>query len=172
MKFAVEPLAQCWDEMIALAALHWKETEGYRHGQPFAPKLERYKQYDDMGWYFEGTARDDDGKLVGYCGMYIVPSMHSQCQIAVEDSLFIVPEHRKGRNAIRFIKFLEDECRRRGVVEISITAKNEGVGKILQYLDFSLTAWQYSKQIPTMVRADSPLERQVETVDVPSSSAA
>ena len=171
MKFAIEPLAQCWDEMVALAALHWQETEGYRHGQPFAPSLERYKQYDDMGWYFEGTARDDSGKMVGYCGMYIVPSMHSQCQIAVEDSLFIVPEHRKGRNAIRFIQFLEAECRRRGVVEISITAKNEAVGRLLTHLDFSLTAWQYTKQIPPTVRADSPLLPEVEAVDVQRSAA-
>lgn len=146
MIFAVEPLRQCWDEMVALAAEHWKETEGYRHGQPFAPSFDRYNQYDEGGWYFEATIRDE-GRLVGYCGMYLFPSMHSQQPIATEDSLFILPEYRKGRNAIRFIKFLEDECRKRGAVEVTITAKNAKVAKILEYLGYPQVGTHHSKQL-------------------------
>ncbi len=155
MIFAVEPLTQCWDEMIALAKLHWQETEGYRHGQPFCPSFERFNSYDTKGWYFEATARVC-GKLVGYCGMYIVPSMHSQLMVAAEDSLFIAPEYRKGRNALRFMQFIEAECRKRGVVEIMVTAKTKQVCRLLEHLDFSLISWQYSKQVQS-VRADSPL---------------
>lgn len=144
--FAVEPLSVCWDEMVKLASEHWKETEGYRHGQPFAPSFDRYNEYDKCGWYFEGTIRDD-GVLVGYAGIYLTPSMHSQQVIATEDSLFILPSHRKGRNAIRFIKFLEDECRKRGAVEVNITAKNPAVAKILDYLGFPQVATHHAKQL-------------------------
>lgn len=146
MIFAVEPLSQCWDEMVSLASLHWQETETYRHGQPFAPSFDRYNEYDRMGWYFEGTMREE-GRLVGYAGIYIVPSMHSQQMIANEDSLFIHPDFRKGRNAIRFIKFLEEECRKRGAVEVTITAKNPAVAKILEYLGFPQVATHHSKHL-------------------------
>lgn len=165
--FAVEPLAQCWDEMVALAAHHWQETEGYRHGQPFAPSYERYAEYDRAGWYFEATARVE-GRMVGYCGIYVVPSMHSQQMIATEDAMFIVPEYRRGRNALRFIQFLEQECQRRGVVEVNITSKTEAVKRLLEHLDFPVVAHHHSKQLPSTVRADSPHSKQVsvETVDV------
>lgn len=163
--FAVEPLAKCWDEMVALAAHHWQETEGYRHGQPFAPSFERYDEYDRAGWYFEATMRDQ-GRLVGYCGIYVVPSMHSQQMIATEDALFILPDYRRGRNALRFIQFLEMECRQRGVVEVNITSKNEAVKRLLEHLDFPVVAYHHSKQLST-VRADSPHSAaSVETVDV------
>lgn len=155
--YAVEPLPDCWDEMIALASEHWKETEGYRHSQPFAPDFNRYNQYAAAGWYFEGTVRDD-GVLVGYCGMYLVPSMHSQCQIAVEDSLFLAKSHRSGRTAMRFIQFLEEECRRRGAVEVEVTAKTEPARRLLEFLDFKQVSTHHVKQLSQPVRADSPIQ--------------
>jgi GNAT superfamily N-acetyltransferase len=144
--FAIEPLSVCWDEMVALASKHWQETESYRHGQPFAPSFDRYNQYDQAGWYFEATIRDA-GVLVGYAGIYLIESMHSQQVIATEDSLFIDKPYRKGRTALRFIKFLEDECRKRGAVEVNITAKNPAVAKILAYLGFPQVATHHSKQL-------------------------
>lgn len=158
--FAIEPLVRCWDEMIALAAEHWQETEAYRHDQPFAPSFERYNEYDKLGWYFEGTVREA-GILVGYCGMYLTPSMHSQCLIATEDSLFLRKDHRRGRTALRFIQFLEAECARRGAVEVGITAKTEEARRLLLHLDFAQVATHHSKRIiQSTVRADSPSVRE------------
>ena len=142
--------------MIVLASQHWRETEGYRHNQPFAPSYARYKQYADIGCFLQFTARDE-GRMVGYSGIYIVPSMHTQCVIATEDTWFLLPDYRKGRNAIEFYKFVEAECRSRGAVEIGMTAKlTNSAGRILEYLGYSMTSNQYTKHLTaSSVQADN-----------------
>jgi len=147
MKFAVESLAGCWDECLELARQHWQETEGYRHGQPFNPLLERYLDYERAGMFFMACARDGS-ELAGYAGMYMASSMHSQVTIATEDTFFIARHHRKGSNALRFIKFLEAECIRRGCMEIGFTAKlSNKAYRLLDYLDYTPTAVAYSKTL-------------------------
>jgi hypothetical protein len=180
--FALEPVETSWKEMIELASQHWCETEGYRHNQPFAPSYERYKQYADIGCFFQFTARDE-GRMIGYSGIYIVPSMHTQMTIATEDTWFLLPEYRKGRNAIEFYKFVEAECRSRGVVEIGMTAKlTNSAGRVLEYLGYEFTSKQYSKHLTSVnaqgdnfnqsVRADSaPLNVAGEVCNVRSESA-
>ena len=147
LSYQIEPLSLCWNEMIQLAAAHWQETEGYRHGQPFCPSFERYNQYDQAGWFIMFIARDG-AKMAGYAGMYLTPSMHTQQLIATEDTWFLLPQYRKGRNAIQFYQFVEDECRRRGVVEIGMTAKlTNSAGRILEYLGYEVVSKQYSKHL-------------------------
>lgn len=168
LTFAIEPLKVCWNEIVVLAAEHWKETEGYRHNQPFSPSFERYNQYDQAGWYAQFTARDS-GRMVGYCGMYFVPSMHTQQLLATEDTLFLLPEYRVGRNAIEFHNFIEVECRRRNSVEIGMTAKNEKVARLLDYLGYTRIGTQHSKHLGS---ADSAQPQPVvENSDVQSVAA-
>jgi hypothetical protein len=155
LTFAVEPLAACWNEVMELAAQHYEETEGYHRGQPFAPRFERYEEYDKAGWFFMATARDE-GLLVGNAGFYVTPSMHSQLLIATEDTVFLTPAARKGRNGIRFVQFVEAECVQRGATEIGMTAKfaNKAAGRILEYLKYQPTSMQYTKQCVQETHAD------------------
>lgn len=146
--FQIERVADVWSELLELHRLHWHETETYRHGQPFAPSMERYKEFEDCGWFLLFTARQGH-RLVGNCGMYLCPSMHSQQLIATEDTLFLHPDFRRGRTAIEFIGYVRDECFRRGAVEVTVTAKGDKVGRLLRYLAFQPTAVQYSLAAPT-----------------------
>lgn len=155
MIFAIEPLENCWNEFVELAVDHWAETEGYRHSQPLSPKFDRYSQYAKAGWFLMFTARDD-GELVGYAGMYIVPSMHTQMLIATEDSWFLLPGYRKGWNAVKFYKFIEKECFARGAVEITMTAKlTNTAGRLLLAMGYNEISKQYSKS------ADSAVSNQL-----------
>lgn len=132
---------------MVLAEAHWRETEMYRHGQPFCPSFDRYNSYDKAGWLVQYTARSE-GKLVGYATMYLTPSQHTQLPIATEDTFFLLPDYRQGRNAIRFYQFLEADLWSRGAVEIMMTVKlTNGAGRVLEYLGFTETAKQYTKQI-------------------------
>lgn len=151
MIFAIEKLADCWDEIMVLASAHWCETEGYRHGQKYNPSFDRYNAYDTAGWLFQFTARDN-GVLVGYSTMYLVPSMHTQLLLATEDTLFIAKSHRKGRNAVRFYQYIDTEMKKRGAYEVIVTGKTPVAERILKFLDFQPIAVQYSKQL---VSADS-----------------
>jgi len=153
MIFAIEPLETSWNEMVMLAADHWIETEGYRHNQPFNPKYERYDAYAKIGCFLQFTVRDE-GRMVGFCGMYVVPSMHTQCLIACEDTWFLLPEYRgKGRTIIRFYEFIEAELKKREVVEIGMSVPPNGrAARLLEHLDYLPVKVQYSK---SLVRADS-----------------
>lgn len=146
--FAVEPLENFWNGLIALAAGHWKETMQWQHGrQEFAPEFERYNEYQKCNWLLAMTARDN-GRLVGYAIMYITPSMHTQQRNATEDAIYLLPEYRKGRNALRFFQFVEDECCKRGARQISATAQpGSPAGRILEHMGFTVINHQYSKHL-------------------------
>ncbi len=146
LEFSVESLKDVWNEVMLLAVDHWHETEMYRHGQKFAPSFDRYMQYENAGWLIQCCARDN-GVLVGYATLYICPSMHTQQIIATEDTFFLLPEFRKGRNGVRLVKFAEEECKKRGAVEIMMTAKlTNNAGRLMECLGYQEVAKQYSKQ--------------------------
>lgn len=142
--FGPEPLATAWPELMVLHRAHWLETEAFRHGQPFDPRLERYEAYERAGWFTLYVARDG-ARMIGNLGIYILPSMHTQQLIATEDTLYLIPEYRTGWPVINFIRYVEGECRKRGAVQMSTTAKNDRVGKLMKHLGYVCTDMVYSK---------------------------
>lgn len=148
--FAIEPIGDAWDEWLELAAMHWNETEHYRRNLTMAPDKSRYVHGERIGWFLFFTARDE-GRLVGNCGVWISPSMHTKDLIATEDSWFIHPDYRKGWNAIRFYKFGEAEVRKRGAVSFDVNSKiidgEPSTGRIMEYLGYKRIAVQYSKSL-------------------------
>lgn len=148
--YDIEPLSGCWPEIEAIGRAHWQETmEYYRGKQPYAPSFDRYNSYDKAGWLITFTARDSDtGQMVGYSLMYLVPSMHTQTMIATEDTIFLLPAYRRGRNGLRFHQFIEAELRERGAREIVVTAKpGSAACRLLEHIGFSVINHQYSKHL-------------------------
>lgn len=146
LRFAVERFRDVWEDVDRIGRQHWTETEAYHDGQAYNPDWNRYFSMDDAGWFFVGTARDDAGRMVGYVGVYCMPSMHSQAMIAMEDFFFLEEGHRRGWNAVRFLRFMEQECRKRGAVEIGFTDKR-GKGQILERTGYRMVASHYSKSL-------------------------
>lgn len=148
--YNIEPLSGCWSEIEAIGRAHWQETmEYYRGKQPYAPSYDRYNSYDKAGWLITFTARNSEtGQMVGYSLMYLVPSMHTQTMIATEDTIFLLPEYRRGRNGLRFHQFIEAELRERGAREIVVTAKpGSAACRLLEHIGFSVINHQYSKHL-------------------------
>lgn len=149
LAFAIESVEQCWPDVLALATQHWAGTATYRRHEPFSPSFSRYQSYNRLGYFRLFTARDGE-RLAGYFGIYVTNSMHSQLLMATEDTLFIRPEYRGGRNAIRFIRFVEAHCREWGVHEIIFSCEidNEtGIKGILELLDYRPVIVQFSKHL-------------------------
>lgn len=152
IEFAIEALPPIWPDIMRLALAHWSETEAYRHGQKFNPDAARYFAFneivnDGVPFYTMFTARDE-GRLVGYAGCYITRSMHTQKLLCSEDTYFLLPEYRKGRNAVMFYKFMENFCEQHGVEEMGMTAKKvNSVGRILEYLGFVQESSNYWKPL-------------------------
>ena len=145
--FSVEPVEQVWNEVMVLANQHWAGTQSYRRHEPFNPSFERYQACNQSGYFQLFTVRDA-GRLVGYFGVYITPSMHSQKLMATEDTFFLHPEYRGGRNALRFLKHIEKQLGEWDVHEIMFSCEidNEtGIKGLLEYLEYHPVIVQFSK---------------------------
>jgi len=137
--FAVESIADCWEEWRNLAASHW---EG-----PFNPDAVRYKRNSETGWFILCTGRDH-GKMVAYCGLYVMPSMHTQELRATEDFVYIAPDYRKGRNAALFYRFCESAARKAGAKEVFLMVSPDSVAeKYLAGTGYTKTKVQYGKKL-------------------------
>lgn len=149
LTFQQESIADCWDEFLVLARMHADSTMSYRRHEPFNPSRARYAAYEQMGMYRFLSARDA-GRLVGYFGLYVTQSMHSQLPLVVEDIFFLHPDYRKGRNAIRFIHFMEAQARSWGTHELlfSCEFENTTARRLAEYLDYAPVIVQYSKRLP------------------------
>lgn len=144
--FAVEKVRNVIDELMPLWVAHWKETEAHRVGEVFNVNVESYMKYSDVDYYILYTARDA-GRLVGNFGAYIFTSMHTQRREATEDTLFLLPEYRKGLNSVRFVRFVENDLISRGVKKATISVKSTRVGKFCEFLGYNLEAYQYSREL-------------------------
>jgi L-amino acid N-acyltransferase YncA len=167
----VESVAQCWDELEPLASSHWASTKSYRRHEPFNPDKARYLQFNEMGYFHLITARDA-GKLIGYFGLYITTSMHSQLRMATEDTFFIHPDYRQGRLALRVLKYIENYCQLLGVHELLFSCEIEnksGITGLLDRLGFHETIRQYSKHLAPPPSADSAILSTVGAHDSPQS---
>ena len=120
--FSLEPIEAIINEIKPLHQAHWNETEAHRHGLPFNPDYPTFVRYERAGRYVLLTLRVD-GKLLGNCAMYLDKSAHTQTLIATEDTLYLLPEARKGRVAHHFVAYVENVMRQLGAREIHITVK-------------------------------------------------
>lgn len=135
--FAIEPVRSVWDEM----SRDWIENWGQEYidkGEPPNLKLELYENYEKAGMYFQYIARDE-GKIAGYSGIYLSPSMHSQKLIATEDIIFLKPQYRGGTLAKRFLKYVENDMKSRGAVSMSFTMKpNSSGSRLIEHCGYKI----------------------------------
>ena len=147
LRFQVERVALIWDEIYYLGQKHWAETEGYQI-YPFNPDKDRYISYNESGFYRQYTARTENGEIAGHAGIYITVSMHTQISIAQEDTWYLLPEHRKGRNALNLLKFVENDLRQMGVMELMMSAKlSNKSGRIMELSGYEHIGNQYLKRL-------------------------
>jgi len=143
----VERLEDVLDELKPVHAAHWQETERYRHGIALNPDYNYMINAERNGRLILFTVRNDNG-LVGNCMMYLSRSTHTQRWVAEEDTIFILPEHRKGRLGVRLIRYVEDVLRNMGVTEIRVTVKTvNDVGRLLTHLGYNHTGNQLTKTL-------------------------
>lgn len=120
--FSLEKMADIRYEIRPLHKAHWDETEEHRHNLEFNPDYATFIRYEQAGRYVLFTLRIDD-RLMGNCAMYLDMSAHTQTLIATEDTLYLLPEARKGRRSIHFVRYVEDSLMQLGVKEICISVK-------------------------------------------------
>lgn len=143
--FSVERMEAIQEEIKPLHLAHWRETETHSHGLPFDPDYGTFIQYERAGRYVLFTLRDGLD-LLGNCAMYINQSTHTQTLLATEDTLFLLPEARKGRTAFKFVEYIERSLHQLGVREIAISVKLVNkAGRFFQVAGYKHVENGYSK---------------------------
>lgn len=146
-EIAFAPAIEVLPQLRPLHERHWNETEGYRHGLPFSPDYERGIDLEAQGRYVLIVARHiGTEKVVGNYGIFLSRSTHTQTLMATEDTLFIVPEHRRGRLGVGMIRFAERALAALGVRELNVSVKLVNkTGPMLERMGYAPVATQYSK---------------------------
>lgn len=133
--FQVESFRRILPELHILHEAHFGETEKHLQGQVMRPNYDYMAERERVGSLLQFTARSLDGKLVGNCRMYLTNSTHTGVKVAEEDTLFLLPEARKGLVALKFLRYVES-C----LVEIigvrEIRANSKVVNKAHRLMDF------------------------------------
>jgi len=136
LSFAVEYIEDIAEEIKPLHRAHWNETEASRHGIELNPDYELFFKYERAGRFILFTLRKEE-RLLGQCSMYLSESAHTKTLIATEDALYLCPEARKGRTAMRFVRYVEESLRQLGAREIEISVKmTNKAGKFFEFLGY------------------------------------
>jgi L-amino acid N-acyltransferase YncA len=132
------------DSLDPLYRRHYAEMEARLNSDgipigPYAPRLAEYFRAMDGGWLLTYIVRSC-GTVVGYSNVYLTNDMHNGEAIAVEDTIYILPDHRNGIGK-RLVKHILSDLKERGVKRVNITPVTDlRVGKIWSRMGFRHTA--------------------------------
>ncbi len=146
MKFQREFICEVVGEVEPLLNQHYQELVQERDQIKIDPRWEDYAALERMGFFHVFTARAD-GKLVGYGAFFLNKHLHhASLTSAVNDVLFLHPDHRSGMTGIKLIRFCESELKAMGADKLCIHAKQEStLHLILERLGYTAEEITMSK---------------------------
>ena len=88
-------------ELLPLYASHYAEMKARLRGEgieiaDFAPRYDEYFKASRAGYLLNFVVRLKDGEAVGYSNVYVTDDMHNGERTALEDTIWIRPDHRRG----------------------------------------------------------------------------
>lgn len=142
----VELLRNCLVEMTELFPMHWEMLALNQDKVPLQPQYASYLR-DEAEGRCSCIVMRSEGKIVGYWVHYIAPGKHYEtCLTSIMDIFFIRPEFRSGANAIRLMRAVEGECRRRGVQRWFASEKlHSPVGRLFRAMGFTPVEQTWAK---------------------------
>lgn len=147
IEFRCEKFRDVLPELHILHEKHFSETEVHRLGFGMDPNYDYMEEMERLGQMLQFTARDTEtGALVGNIRMYVNESLHTKTLYANEDTLYILPEYRKGFIAIRFMQYVEGCLKSIGVREVRTDSKTlNKAHRLVEYLGYKHVANKYVK---------------------------
>lgn len=105
---------ELFDEVYPLLVTHYEEIARYKDIE-LSVNVDRYVQLQQLGMLSVTTARVDD-VIVGYVCYMITPNLHySNSKQAVQDVIYVDPNHRRSRIAFMLLDESEEQLKRAGV---------------------------------------------------------
>ncbi|RWX61802.1 N-acetyltransferase [Mesorhizobium sp. M4B.F.Ca.ET.190.01.1.1] len=138
---AIENFNEAWPELEPLCRRHYGEmqarmaAEGMTIGD-FKPRLNVYGSASHLLCF---VVRNE-GEAVGYAFIWITQDMHNSEHIAMEDTIYMRPDHRNGIGR-RFTRHILAELKARGCVRAHVTiATDLRVAKMCERVGFKRSA--------------------------------
>ena len=148
IKYQREDLYKIKDEISNLLQGHWEEIALNKEKIKLNPDWDAYSALYESGKLGIYTARKNN-KLIGYFVVIANSNPHYKDHLfAVNDIIYLVPEHRKGFVGIKLIKYAEKDLKNFGVSVFTINTKvHKPFDSVLERLGFNLIERVYSKYI-------------------------
>jgi GNAT superfamily N-acetyltransferase len=120
---SVEPYDSVIDDIRPLLPEHWKELALWTDEIELDPDFEAYRRACDAGVMRIYTVRLG-GMLIGYAIFAVIPRhMHYRHRWAINDIIWVHPDHRSFGIGSELCDFFEEDLRRDGPVVIHIESK-------------------------------------------------
>lgn len=143
-----------FDDMLAL---NWEEIEGHKEVSPFDPDWPAYRDLEKRGVLKLGVLCAGI-QMIGYNVFFVNKPLHHRSTVwAINDLLYLEPEHRLGRNGIFLVTEAERRLRELGAKVIlygvktdrNLSPKRErdSVGLLLEKLGYGSFDQSWSKAL-------------------------
>lgn len=121
LRFAAEPLEQWLHEAAPMMQAHWHEVELDHDKIQLKPDYDRWLLMEAHRATRSYVARDGAGRLAGYLAFLFVQSLAYRAHVfALCELIYLAPEHRRGYNAARFIRFARERLQADGASKIFV----------------------------------------------------
>jgi GNAT superfamily N-acetyltransferase len=146
LAYAIERITERWDELAPLSAAHFAEVADLPKG--LSLDQNGYANAERIGAHLFFTARDVNGKLVGYLSMFLRRHVHAKVLSAYQDAVYLLPEHRQGWNAQGLIAMADAYLRDHGVgVVYHFAPTAHDYGAVLRQLGYNPTEIVWSRHL-------------------------
>ena len=148
--FAIEKLADCWNEALPLFERHKDELASYAELELDVDE-EAYRQAEAVGCFVAFTVRAGR-ELVGYAAIWAHRCPHYIKEIwAHSDTIIIMPEYRNLGLGDLLREYVEENMRTRGarVMQWSVRAdhvQGRALGVVLTHAGYKRNSITYSKR--------------------------
>jgi GNAT superfamily N-acetyltransferase len=148
LKFSVEKWADVLPEIERLFPAHYEELAMDRDRIKLAPNVALYTQGEANGILFLAVARNEEGEAVGYFVSAVLPHLHYRYAgpMSTADAYFLLPKYRTATAGMKFLMFIEEELRKRGVTKMYISTKlHRDNSKLFEALGYRATDMLFTK---------------------------
>ncbi|WP_335954048.1 GNAT family N-acetyltransferase, partial [Acinetobacter higginsii] len=119
----VESFEENLEYLKPLLPIHYQELALNQDKVPLSPQFDKYIAAEHSGeLLFIGLRKS--GELIGYFIGFVAPGLHySTCLTCQMDIFYVHPDHRGSGAGLQLFKFVEDQCKKRGVQRLFVGSK-------------------------------------------------
>lgn len=141
----VESFEENLDYLKPLLPIHYQELALNQDKVPLSPQFDKYISAEHSGELLFIGLRNA-GELIGYFIGFVAPGLHySTCLTCQMDIFYVHPDHRGSGAGFQLFKFVEDQCKKRGVQRLFVGSKlHKDASWLFERLGYSPVETYYS----------------------------